>query len=440
MVADESFIYGQLIADCDDLFWCDAENFEILMRFQRASRRAHIEPRPHQNLPGFWASLHRLHGMADEAALIYALENLRGYPASVSTWIYDLFGARLQNFAAHQFDDVFTRLGFAWQGVGTESITIAYPEDLEMLAQQAPLPDFASAFVDAQAKYTFSQIATALDQRTSELNHAWWQAVWQGQLSCDSIAPLLQGMDRKYQIRDTTQAVTSRRRLQRTPRGWPGNWSLATPITADDPLTLLEVHKERVRLLLDRYGFVNREIVNRENLASHTPDKRWRWRDAFRALRIMELAGEVVTGHVFSDLSTPQFIAPRTLSALQANMPELSSFWFSATDPVSPCGLSLDWPELPQRRAGNYLSFNANKLALVVENQGKDLTYHVAWDDADIDKINAVLTHLVEHRRIRLQIQTINGESARTSPFLEPLERVFNVMLDHKQLTLEPSF
>ena len=437
---DEQFIHGQLIAGVDDFLWCDAENFEMLMRFQRASRRANIEPKPIEALPLFWASLHRLHGAADEPAMIYALENLRGYPASVVTWVHDLLPARVQAFNSNHWDDAFSIHGFAWQGTGREAITLAYPEELELLAQENSLPAFAEAFIDPQAKYTFSQIAASQNLSSSALNDDWWQTVWQGQLSCDSFAPLQQGHARKYVVADASQMRTSRRRLRRAPLGWSGNWYLTSTPGADDPLTILESHKERVRLLLERYGFVNRDIVNRESLPARSAGKQWRWRDAFRALRIMELAGEVTIGHFFNGLSTPQFITPRSLSVLQTNTALMDSFWIAATDPVSPCGLGLQWPALPQRRTGNYLSFENSQLALVIENHGKELTYLVPWDDPNLDRIHAVLTHLVEARRLHIQIRQINGESARLSPFVAALERLFNVTHDHKQITLEPSF
>lgn len=440
LAADESFIHGQLVAESDEAYWCDAENFEILMRFQRAARRARIEPETFDKLPGYWAALHRMQGTTGDAALLYALENLRGYPANVKTWYYDLLAPRVIGFTDNQWEEAFSSYGFAWQGTGKETITVAYPEELELFTRIADPPELSDAFADRNARYSFGQIAHALQTTSAALNQQWWPAVWQGHLSCDNFAPLQQGMQRKFEIGDADQNVSSRRRLRRAPSGWRGNWYLVPQVQAEDALTRLEEHKERVRLMLDRYGFVNRDIVNRENAPSRNPEKSWRWRDAFRALRIMELAGEVITGQFFTGLATPQFIAPRAFSALQNNLPAPSCFWMAAADPISPCGLGLDWPQLPQRRLGNYLAFMNSELALVVENYGKDLTYQLDWDNQHLHQVNAVLTHLVQHRRMRLEIQTINGEPARHSAYLAALESEFNVMRDHKHVTLEPSF
>jgi len=443
---DESYICGQLIAERELTYWCDAENFEILMRFQRASRRAIFEALDPDALPGFWAGLQRLGSGQGEASLLYAIESLRGFPTQVSVWLNDLLPARILDFLPMQWDDTLARYGLAWLGTGKESITIAYPEELELYTRVQSPPEFTAGFVDPSARYTFGQIVAAVDEPAVKMNEIWWQAVWQGQVSCDTLTPLLQATQRKFQLSDNNTPLSSRRRMRRPHLGWQGNWYLNTPISRDDPLSILEADKERVRILMDRYGFINRDIVNRENLPSSAETvadgapKRWRWREAFRALRVMELGGEVLTGHFFKTLSTPQFITPRALSVLQTNTPQPTTYWLSALDPASPCGLSLDWSELPQRRIGNYLVFHGAKLACVVENNGRGLSYHVSWEHDAIDSINAVLEHLVKQRRMRVQIQSINALNPRSSPYLASLERLFNVMSDHKYITLEPPY
>ena len=138
-----------------------------------------------------------------------------------------------------------------------------------------------------------------------------------------------------------------RRRARAIALGWPGLWRLVEEIArAGTPLERLEDDKERVRSLAERYGIVNREIVNREA----------RWGELFKAVRVMELAGELIAGHFFEGLSGPQFITPRALHRLRNNHAP-KCFWINAVDPAAPCGLALDWPELPRRLPGNYLSF-----------------------------------------------------------------------------------
>ncbi len=438
LVEDELFIHGVLLEDDERVLWCDAENFEALMRFQRAAQRAELEPQDAERLPIFWSAWQRFGDRGDDNAQLFALETLRGCNAPLTTWLNDLLPARLAAFQPHRWDELFANFGFSWLGTGRESITLVYPEEMPLYAGSAEPPSFADDFADPHASYTFQQITDTSKLDRESLNAAWWQAVWQGQLVSDTLKPLQQGLERKYSVPDLASAASSRRRLARAPLGWSGHWRLLPSVETPDPLTRLENDKEKVRQLLDRYGFVCREIVNREGLARDGGT--WRWRDAFRALRIMELAGEVTTGQFFLGLSTPQFISPRALSALQTNAPAPDHFWIAAHDPVSPCGLSLDWEDLPQRRLGNFMSFAGGALALVVENQGKDLTYHVPWDHPEMDQINALLTHLTATRRQRVTLQTINGEPATRSPYLAGLERLFTVSRDHKACYLETNF
>ena len=48
-----------------------------------------------------------------------------------------------------------------------------------------------------------------------------------------------------------------------------------------------------------------------------------------------------------------------------------------------------------------------------------------------------MLAHLVNSRRQRTVLNSINGEPATTSPYLAGLERLFTVSRDHKACYLE---
>ena len=433
----EQLIYGPLVTGVAEELWCDAENFEALMRFQRAARRAAIEPVPAQQLPEFWALLQNFGMQMNETNLINTLEVLRGYPAGLQIWLQDLLTARLGECTIAELDQAMAGFGIGWLGTGKESMTFAYPEEFALLTNSDDDNDVAALFNDPAARYNFDQLLAASSLDRTSFNDTWWQAVWQGQLSADSLLPLQQGVERKFSTPDLAQATSSRRRLARGPMGWPGNWQLLCATPAEDPLTQLEADKDRVRLLLDRYGLVNRELVNREGLAGNRGP--WRWRDAFRALRVMELAGEVTSGMFCKDLATPQFITPRALSLLQNNTPAPQTFWMAAHDPASPCGLGLDWEQLVQRRAGNYLAFHEGQLALTVEGYGKTLVYHLPWEHAGVSAVNELLEHLGRHHG-RINVASINAEPARSSPYVAALRERFDVANDHKGLYLQTRY
>ena len=152
---------------------------------------------------------------------------------------------------------------------------------------------------------------------------------------------------------------------------------------------------------------------------------------------MMELAGEIVSGYFFEGLSGPQFITPAALQAFNrlTDAPP-SSYWMNASDPASPCGLGLGDPALPQRRGQNYLSYLDDELALVVENGGSRLTFHLSHDHPRLTEVLGPLEHLIARER-RILVQTINDADARTSPYLEPIGTILKGVKDHKQITLE---
>lgn len=462
--ASYGLINGQLIEGEAQLLYCDAQNFEILLRWQRASNRPTFEALPASRLPAMLASWHRMGTPSSDQSILDAVEKLRGYSTYIQSLLGDCFAARLNGFADHQLDNLFINQELAWLGTTKGQCYLAYPEDIELLQAKIaikpknksptlavePAPEdehhqsvdansLASLFKDTNARYSYLQISDQIRQHyrgvdSVETNKLWWDAVWAGSITADSLTPLRQGLKRNFLLGtgSTTNMRISgaRRRARNTGRAWPGNWQII-PSRDDetDPLTELEECRERVHLLLDRYGMVNREIANREGGTL-------RWKHIFRALRVMELSGEVLQGLFFSELSGPQFISQRAFNRLNQNEKPPKHFWCSAVDPISPCGLSLDWPELPQRRPQNFLSFHNGELALVVENLGRRINFFIDPQDNALDLILSPCVHIATTRG-KLQVEEINGENARLSPYTPALARVLKKRGDHRSLYFE---
>ena len=437
----DAFVAGPLLEGSDERHYCDADNYQALLRFQRAASRAEVEARPMHELPGFLAAWQGFGQIWSDSAAVPAMERLSGYPAPVATWLNDLLAARFTDFADHRLDALITTGQFAWLGVGNGQITFCHPQDLP-LHRNGPAPsepeDLAALFLDKEARYGYHQLSDRAGQQPARFNERWWRAVWTGELIGDSLAPLRLGKMRRYRLAEA--GGSSRRRARAVAQGWPGNWrlNLPSPFSSPrllDPLDRLEEAKERLRALLSRYGLVNREIVNREAATGAKARSEARWASLFRALRIMELAGEVIAGHFFKGLSGPQFVAPGALHRLRAHQAP-KCLWMSALDPASPCGLSLDWPELPPRREGNYLSFLNGVLALTAEAQGQRLHFFLPPDHEDIDAVIAPLHHLTSLRK-RIRLNSINGQPARQSPYLAALDRTLTRSADHRHVYYE---
>lgn len=436
----DALISGPLLADDPTDYLCDAENYEILLRFQRAARRSALETLAVERWPGFVASIQKLGGRyandATKAAQVMdSLEQLRGFSAPLTVWLNQLLPARFANLPPHLLDQSMMECGLQWLGTGRETITLLYPEEHELLQTQTQASPLAEHFNDPQARYEYFAIADQSGLVGDKLSELWWDSVWAGQLSADSLTPLRQGLLRKFAMQPVAQNM--RRRRLGNSRGWPGNWQL-TPLaqTDQDSLSELEVQKDQARLLLDRYGVISRELANREggNL---------RWAKLFKALRIMELSGEIIAGYFFAGMSGPQFCTPQALGVLRRYQTSLDKkqdnpthHWLSAADPASPCGLGLSWDDLPSRRVGNYLSFHAAQLALVIHSHGKRLQFLLPADHPDLDEVCAPLLFLCQQRK-RIQVEEINNEPVATSEYLPVLERILSAQRDHKHYSFE---
>ncbi len=88
-----------------------------------------------------------------------------------------------------------------------------------------------------------------------------------------------------------------------------------------------------------------------------------KWASLFRALRMLELGGEVVAGHFVTGVVGLQFASHQTIRRLREGLGEDRIWWVNAVDPASPCALGLElptWP-LPRRVPGNHLVFHGRR-------------------------------------------------------------------------------
>ena len=186
-------------------------------------------------------------------------------------------------------------------------------------------------------------------------------------------------------------------------------------------MTRIEDEKDRVRALLRRYGILFRRLLDREAGGL-------RWSRLFRALRLMELSGEVVAGSFVDGVDAPQFALRSTLAELTDSSPA-GVYWMSAVDPASPCGMGLDsaYPELPARIPSNHLVFREGDLVMISQRHGSELTLMVPPDDPGLREILGPLYSLAGRSwnpRTRVSVETVNGAPARESEFAEALSEL----------------
>ena len=465
LIDSEEVIQGELISGGDPEEVCDSENFEVLLRMARTEAIPAFEPLEIEWLPLFLADHQGVAEPQDRAeALEDRIEQLACYPEEAGTWEMEIFPARMPSYHPSRLDSLMQEGDLHWVGAEGHQIVFCFEDDLDLLHEEKPsapaadseeeypetrLPPlfnpYAHLFPDPAGHYDFGTLLRTSQRLSPELAKDLWEGVWKGQVANDSFSPVRQAVLRQFKVSDLSAAESAPRRRRPMSRRtgtrkrggyfFGGTWHL---ISRTEPLPdILEAEerkKDRVRLLLDRYGILFRELLQRELPAFH-------WSNLFRSLRIMELSGEVLSGFFFRGIPGPQFVSHAAFRRLQKKMPEDSTYWINATDPASLCGVHLDVLKdaLPPRVTGTHLIYRGKEIVGMSRRNGKDLTFHVPPDDLNFPKYAGLFRHLltrsVQPLR-RIAIETINGEKAPQSPYVQAFRNSFEVIVDYRYLNL----
>lgn len=430
---------------------CDVENLERLLRQLRAAARPSFEALPLDRLPLFLAAQQGLVERGDGIeGLQAALDGLLLYPAPAASWESDLLPARLDPYYPAWLDSVVQDTALEWLGVGRERVTFAFPEERELLApadtgcdddEAALHPALEEAFTGGQLR-SFEELLRAGDS-SDELTAALWHAVWRGQLSNSHFGVLRRAVQAGFKHEPLEHSPRRSRRVGRrrgfdrwrASRPFGGEWfALPANEPPEDPLAIEELAKERARLLLARYGIVFRQLLDRETAA-------FQWSRVFRALRLMELSGEVLSGHFFDGLDGPQFITRRAWRTLSEGLPQDAVYWLAAVDPASPCGLALDaWRgRWPPRRSSNHLVFDGARPVVASRRHGAELEIAVGPEHPHLERYFEFLKVLLTRQfapRKAIDVETINGDPATDSPYAGVLRELFSSTREPKSLRL----
>jgi ATP-dependent Lhr-like helicase len=425
---------------------CDAENLERLLRLLRAASRPAFEAQPLDRLPLLLAVEQGLAERGDGVEGLHAaLERLLLYPAGAASWESDLLPARLDPYYPAWLDSVLQESALGWLGTGRERLTFAFPEERELLAgteSSPPLAATLAALAHGRAR-SFEELLRGGKSSSAELTAELWQAVWAGAVANSRFSVVRRGVARQFKAepleppRRHVRPGTRRRAFDRwrSARPFGGDWFELPPLAApSDALEAEELGKERARLLLARYGILFRELLDRE-----LPG--FRWSSTFRSLRIMELSGEVVAGHFFEGILGPQFMSLGAWRRLSEGLVQDGIYWLSAVDPAAPCGLALEaWRgRWPARRASNHLVFDGARRVVTSQRHGCELEIQVEPGHPHLPEyfqfLKVMLTRQFEPRKA-VDVETINGEPATTSPYAETLREIFSTTREPKSLRL----
>jgi len=454
-------VYDELTVDARRPELCDAENLEILLRLTRSASRPGLQARPLEELPLFLAlrqgvrirdpeadppaGPHRTGAGLDSPdqepvkVLADCLERLLGYPAPAELWEAEILPARLHAYSGRWLDALLGQTGLLWFGGGRKRIAFCLASDLDLFQEPRdpeggnPRDSLRGLLPSLRGRYTMWDLAEHGGMSSADVTRELWRLVWQGLLSGEGFEVVRRGLRGDFRVegpgRDRSGAprAPGGRAAGRGRGGSFDRWRLSRPLEtrwfaleapeAGDLLEQEELNRERARQLLQRYGVLFRELLQKE--LPHL-----RWPRLFRTLRLMELSGELLSGYFFESIPGVQFLAPDALPLLQGSpgpgSPGAGIFWLNAADPASPCGLGLQLEGLPPRLASNHLVFHGTRLALVSTRRGRALDFRVPPDAPHLSDYLEFLKVLTRREWMPLnsvRVETINGVAARESPY-----------------------
>jgi len=452
LTTEQQIVRGPLVAEDNREYLCDSENFKTMVRMSRRAQKEAITPKPARELICFLQQHQRLTVPQKEVQSIQkVIEQLLFCPIKASLWEADVLPLRVDNYKAEMLEELLRESDLEWIGTKGQKISFTFESERHLMAAAKPLRQKRSLitdlFTDTEARYDFSALTRKSGIKSTELIQKLWNEMWNGELSCDCFEPVRKGVDAKFKMpKDElsqlhlfhkTRPVSFSRWKQQGSIG--GNWFLLPSIQdADlqrtDLITETERQKERVRILLDRYGIIFREIIQQEHPI-------FQWPRIFRALRLMELSGEIVGGHFFEGIKGLQFLSRESLQAFQSREKNRAIFWINACDPISLSSMGIEGLPytLPRRIETNHVVYRGSELILISEGHGRKVTITIPPDDPATAEALGVFNHLLNrdmHHLKCVRIEYINEKKAAQSPYAPLFQEHFDCNPTFKTLTL----
>lgn len=451
LTSSRQVISGQLREDSGEKLYVDKNNLESLLRLLRAHSRPGVQTLPARDLALFLAEWQGLTTASQNKEDFFKrLEQLLCLPLKAEQWESDFLPARSLNYQTGWLDEAAANHQLIWVGQGEGKIALCFQEDLDLFTEpntteNSSHEEVKGFFADPNARYSLDTLLQASGYKSSDLVSRLWLGVWQGGVTNDSFAAFRKGVLTGFSTPDTTAGTNLQTSAKRPGRRgfarWQGslplagNWRLVhSPAPLQGQLEKTELLKDQARLVLARYGLVCRQFMARE-APSIT------WSKIFKALRLMELSGEVVSGMFFQGLLGIQFITHEALSKLSRGLDEKAVFWLNAKDPASVCGLGLKGFKglLPKSRTGNHITFQGANPVFISTRQGKKLAFLKPAQHPENPLYLSPLQNMLSRSfnpKKRILVQKINQKPASQSPYLNDLAQIFEVVADYKDVLL----
>ncbi len=432
-------------------FICDCDNCERLLHLIQKSSKSGFKPLPIENLQLFIAQVQGItQKKSGKEGLQSALDKLFNYPLKAALWENDVFPARISNYQTNYLDSLLSATNLEWYGCGRVQLSFRLFEDRELCSYNPGVSKEEIGFEDYNARYSYSDLLNKSNVDSSSFSSVFWKAVWTGFLNSDTYESIRKGIALQFgkenEVPSTKQLIPEIDSFHRkrpisfnkwkTTRLLPGNWKIiSVPESEDDPVYQNDLCKDRIRILLSRYGIIFRELLTNE-----LPG--FQWPQIFKTLRIMELSGEVLTGHFFDTIPGLQFISHEAFKSLQNTLDENIIYWINAADPASLCGVNIQKlkTHLPERLSTTHLFYHGKHLVIISRKKGKELECKFTPDSKSAIEYCSKVKELAERKVYninQLKIELINNESIYNSPYT-PIFTAAGFTKDYRYLSYWP--
>jgi ATP-dependent Lhr-like helicase len=438
---------------------CDRENLDLLLRLTRKKARPAVRERPVTLLTPYLAMRQGMGRSGQDPTAPGTpppWKTLAGYSAPAALWESDIFPARQGGYGPEILDREIAAGNLLWYGAGRERIGFCGPEDLDLIFPEYRPSPFEGGSTAGEKGYfdiprDFWEIKDRLGKDTLASIQELWGEVWKGLLSADTFEPVRRGIAGGFIPKALGQefegdippgpAALSPWRRRRIPRALRDRWKAGPPVLgkwfsialgenppdltgSPDSLDEETLNRDRVRLLLNRWGVLTRPLLEREEPALS-------WGRLLPTIRRLELAGELMAGRFFAGINSLQFAQADIDRELDAAA-EAGIYWMNAADPASPAGLGplvrgipgLE-ERLPPRTAAARLCFRGPELIAVSGRKGREVKIFIPPDDADIPE---ALNFLAFRRSgatgplKKILIESVNGKPAAQSEYAGALK------------------
>ena len=337
--------------------WCHRRLVQRILRVGRERGRAAIAA---VSAAEFWYFLAHWQGATPEqqrqgpSSVSEVLAQLAALEIPAAAWAHDVLPSRIAQFKPEWIDAVTMSGEFAWgrlwaapaldpdasggSTIRTTPIALIPRSELDQWLRCAgpagevglsgPATEVLAVLRSGGALF-LADVRARMRQMPSTVEEAMGELIAAGLITCDSFAGvrwLLLPSDRRARARPPV-----------------GRWTVFRPATETlkvDGIRDEEIALMVARTLLRRTGVVFRTLYDRERIACP-------WRDVVRALRVLELRGEVLGGRFVSGFGGEQYALAEAWSKLSrlrgANGPVIE---LSAADPLNYTGFLTPGPRV----------------------------------------------------------------------------------------------